>query len=133
MSIEAVVRSNQEHVITVASTGRHDNLSDFRCSCGQLFVADGLSARRDPGPSLPMVHRAATTLRALGLPVGGAALAEQIPALAPGTVVEDAAGVLLRRSDLGGRWSAQDGRRLATEELNGPVTVLWTPDGRDRR
>lgn len=133
MSIDAVIRNELEHIITVSSSGRMDQLSDFQCSCGQLFVADDLDRPHYGNPGLPMIHQAVTTLRVLGLPAGEVVLdSRQIQKLAPGTIVEDSDGILLRRREIGAHWFAQDGRRVANTDLSAPVTVLWTPETQER-
>lgn len=124
MSIDTVLRAEAEHHVRVAPSDRHDNLSTFECSCGQMFFPDAVGTTPNDAPTMPSAHRAAKTLAALGLPVGVRAHGpDDLEDAEPGTVI-GFQGVMMQRKREG-HWFAQDGTRRETNEITGRVLVMW--------
>lgn len=137
LAIARTVAAIQDHLVR-DRTAYDSHLSDFVCSCGQVFRAS--SALSEPPrdyPSMSMVHRAEVVSLALGIePTSRHILttARQLHTLDDFTVIRDNSGLMLRlhRAYTGGaRWFAQDGRILDVREIAMPATILWQPGDQD--
>ena len=133
--ITTILSIDAGHSITSIPRDRYDfsNLSDFKCSCGRLFVASQMTRRLGPGitpPSLPQVHLALETAEALGVTEGfrTPASAEQIADQPFGAIILLPTGKLAMKKGLLGAqpWITQDAASLTDENVAGAV-ILWTP------
>lgn len=134
-AIATILSIDAGHSITSVRRDPYDysNLSDFKCSCGQLFVASQMTRRLGPGitpPSLPQVHLALETAEVLGVTEGlrTPATAEQISDQPFGAIILLPTGKLAMRKGLLGAqpWITQGAAGLTDGDVAGAI-ILWTP------
>lgn len=124
--IEKTFETNRSHWTRSRPYGQ-TNLSEFICSCGQIFTPISTWAPEPrEWPTLPELHRALATAQAIdeSLVLPGVDDLDQLPT---GAVASDAYGLLYRKTG-DGRWIDQLGARHTSTSLSIHTMVLvWAP------
>lgn len=113
------------------SQGSDPNLSDFTCTCGETFIANGIEPRPPYGaPSLGYAHKVIVAKQAAGHgPSTVIVDSADLEALPETAIVADATGRLSRRWHRPHMaWKHADGSVSSRlDDVATPVSVWWVP------
>ena len=138
--VNRILMSLQEHNLHSRPADWYSNLSDFQCSCGQLFKAASAALAEPPRevPSMAFVHRGEAVALTLGLTLEANRVIHSdaaLEALPPYTVLRAANGAMIQKAltyDEAVKWITQHGQTLEIAEIATPAIIWWQPENSER-